>query len=217
MNIMNRIIISSLIGLAVLFAVPVHAADELVLNPGRGRLFNERNMAPGDFVTKELKATNKSKDKADIFLNVENVQGNRLADVLDFTLTDKDTGEYFIGGPGNEYTLRDLGEEGNVFIERLKGKESNSYLITLTFDANAGNRYQNLSTKFDLLFSLTASPAKPGSDPPCRTDRCRDRWEHELGDDSGSHGDDNWWKRTRDAYQRALEILWRSWRNRFRD
>ena len=118
MNIMNRIIISSLIGLAVLFAVPVHAADELVLNPGRGRLFNERNMAPGDFVTKELKATNKSKDKADIFLNVENVQGNRLADVLDFTLTDKDTGEYFLGGPGNEYTLRDLGEEGNVFIER---------------------------------------------------------------------------------------------------
>ncbi|NTW89290.1 MAG: hypothetical protein HGB37_00015 [Candidatus Moranbacteria bacterium] len=214
---MKRIILTVSLLLAFLCATPAHAAGELVLNPSGDHLFNVKDMAPGQSVTKEITVTNTSKDKADIFLNVENVQGNRLADVLDFTLIDKDTDEYFIGGPGNEYTLRDLGEEGNVFIERLKGKGSNSYLITLTFDTNVGNRYQNLSTKFDLMFRLTANPAKPGSDPPCRTDRCRDRWEHERGDNAGSHSDDNWWKRTRDAYQRALEILWRSWRNRFRD
>jgi hypothetical protein len=217
MNIMNRIIASSLIGLAALFAVPAHAADELVLNPGRERLFNERNMAPGDSVTKELKASNKSKDKADIFLNVENVQGNRLAGVLDFTLTDKDTGEYLVGGPGNEYTLRDLGEEGRVFIERLNGKKSNTYLITLTFDMRAGNRYQDLSTKFDLSFRLTANPAKPGSEPPCRTDHCHDRWEHERDDDSGSHDDDNRLNQVRDVYRRFSEFLQHSWLNPFRD
>lgn len=216
---MNRAILISILLLTVFVASPAQAADELLLNPGRERLFNERNMAPGDSVTKELKATNKSKDKADIFLDVQNVQGNRLAGVLDFTLTDKDTGEYLVGGPGNEYTLRALGEEGRVFIERLNGKKSNTYLITLTFDVRAGNRYQDLSTKFDLSFRLTSVAAKPGSEPPCRTDYCRDRWEHERDhdNDSGSHDDGNRWDQVRDAYHRFSDSIRHSWLNPFRD
>lgn len=187
----------------------VQARDELDIDPDRGRLFNERDMAPGESVSAEVSARNRTKDKADLFLSVDGLQGERLARVMQVAVIDRTNGEYLVGGENDGMTLADLNGAHQVFLERLGKNRSGSYEIRLTFDPNAGNRYQGTKTKFDLSFRLTSSVAKPDSNPPCRTDRCRDRWEHERGRDDDRSNDRDWRGRFVERYHRFSDSM--SW------
>jgi len=200
----RNLMIAFAAGILLLPGAAAQARDELDIDPDHGRLFNERGMAPGESVSAEVSARNRTKERADLFVSVDDLRGDRLAKMLLFAVVDAETGEYLVGGEGDGMTLADLDGSRPVFLERLGKKGTGSYEIRLTFDPDAGNRYQGTKTKFDLSFRLTASVAQPDSDPPCRTDRCRDRWEHERDREDDGH---DWHGRITGAYHRFSDSV----------
>ncbi|MCX6766115.1 MAG: hypothetical protein NT136_04120 [Candidatus Moranbacteria bacterium] len=168
MNKLKFLFIFGVFSLLVL-GMASHACAEVKIdiNPEDDPLFDVKNAAPGYSKTKEVRAENVGTEAEDLYLNIDDVSNDDLADELKFYLTDKSSGKYFIGGPGDRFTLHEMDKAGDVFIERLEPGESNRYEVKVKFDEEAGNEFQDEKVKFDMVFGFGILTAL-GAPPPYR-------------------------------------------------
>lgn len=166
-NILGAVIVFAFV-FAFLPAMPAQAEVKIDISPGNDPLFDVNNAAPGHSKTEEARAENTGTEAEDLYLNIDDVSNDGLADELKFYLTDKTSGKYFIGGAGDRFTLHEMDKAGDVFIERLEPGQVNRYEVKVKFDEEAGNEFQDEEVKFDMVFGaravLAAAPAplRPG-------------------------------------------------------
>lgn len=131
-------------------------------------LFDVENAYPGYSKTKEIEVTNAGTEAQDLYINIKNTTNDDFADQIKFYLKDKSSGNYLIGGSGDRFTLKEIDDAGDVFVERLEPGESNRYEMKLKMDENAGNEFQDEKTEFDIAFGFTGEPVSPGAPLPLR-------------------------------------------------
>lgn len=134
-----------------------------VLSPSDTHLFSEKNLAPGQTITKKIGVVNNNpNDDCSLALTVKNLQdeGN-LTGVLATAIND---------GPTNLFsdTFTQLFSVKTVnmgVVPKSGGSKSFDWIVT--FDPAADNSYQNLTTKFDFDLSFTCGVPPPN--PPGTT------------------------------------------------
>jgi len=131
-------------------------------------LFDVENAYPGYSKTKEAEVENVGTEAQDLYLDIENATNDDFADKIKFYLKDKSSGNYLIGGAGDRFTLKEINDAGNVFVERLEPGGSNRYEMKVKLDESAGNEFQAETTKFDITFGFTGEPITPGAPLPLR-------------------------------------------------
>jgi hypothetical protein len=131
-------------------------------------LFDVKDAYPGYSKTKEVEVSNVGTDAQDLYLNIDNVTDHDFADQIKFYLKDKSSGKYLIGGSGDRFTLKDINNAGNVFVERLEPGESDRYEMKLKMNEDAGNEFQDKKTKFDIAFGFTGESISPSTPLPLR-------------------------------------------------
>jgi len=163
-----------LLAITAVFVFGMTVADaraevKIDITPEDDPLFDVEDAAPGDSETKEIKATNEGTDAQDLFINIDDITGDDLADEIKFYLKDKSSGDYLIGGEGDRFTLKEIHDEGDVFVERLDPGEDNTYEMKLELDENAGNEFQDKKSEFDIVFGFNDESVPLGAPLPLRT------------------------------------------------
>jgi len=167
-NISGVFCIGAVFFLALCFSA--QAEVKINISPDGDKLFEVKNAVPGDSKTEKVRVYNDGTDAEDLYIRINNLTGKNLAGEIKFYLTDDSSGKYFIGGPGDRFTLKKIDKDEEIFIERLDAGKSNKYKIKLKFDEAAGNKFQGEKTKFDIDFGFisriagatTPLPLRPG-------------------------------------------------------
>jgi len=128
---------------------------------GTLKLFEEGNVVPGQTFTQRLNITNQTAQTGSFathFVNVlPNVPSPNLPEALFVEIR-----EGAINGPvvvgATPLTLKQLVDQGQTLLSNTSGNQTKSYFIKTTFDPTADNRYQNLSTQFDIDFGVELLP-----------------------------------------------------------
>lgn len=113
---------------------------------------------PGKALTKSVVVTNLSgTENHSVGLRIDITDDSVLSDVLSLVVR---YGMATLWGPGS---LRDLAEEGEVFLSTLGPGGSVSYDLTVSLSSQAGNDYQDKKTVLDFIFGFIE--AVPTSTP----------------------------------------------------
>lgn len=153
-NFIRIVVISSLFFVMGFINVALAADDWIDVSYSGSKIFNEKNVYPGwskkeDFSVKNNHPT----DIADLYITFDLKDGKTLAEVLKVYVIRSD-GSYRLGGRGDRFTLKELDREGRVFIDKLKPGKRKHYKMKIEFDKDAGNKYQNKASKFDVKFKI---------------------------------------------------------------
>jgi hypothetical protein len=153
--IFTHIVLPIVLGLvALLFGASVAAAqvvsgDLEVTFEGGTTLFSDSNIAPGYSVTRTVTVTNNGSDTESVYTSVENESSTGLADIVDLLITATSTGTIYF----NDSFATFFGPDP-VYLGNLGPGETRVYSYTATFDAGAGNSYQDKEMGFDLVIGF---------------------------------------------------------------
>lgn len=146
---MKKYIFTTLViflGLTI-FAVPkVSASTNLVVQFQNTPLFSEANFAPGESVTRWVKVINNTTDTQKIATETINENdSDHLASKMDILIKQGEATLY------ND-TLANFFVAGEKYLSDLVGNGiQTQYDFTITFDADAGDDYQNKTLGFDII------------------------------------------------------------------
>jgi hypothetical protein len=144
-----------------LVAIPNHAyaKDEIDVKYVTGKklsdqkVVSEKNIYPGWSEQRKVRVQNESEtDTVDLYIKFKDVSGKKLAGKIKIYVIRND-GSYRLGGTGDHWTLKKASGK-NFYIDKLDPQESKHYKIKFVFDKNAGNEYQDISSKFDVRLKI---------------------------------------------------------------
>lgn len=137
--------------------------------PLAGPIFSERNFAPGDSISREIRVKNNSSFPQNIaveainypgYPDYENIPQTDLSRALVIVIKEKN-GPDLYGGSTGQKTLYDfyrkIGFNANsehVLTYNLGSSESKIYEFLIYFPGDKGNEWQKTSTTFDLLIGF---------------------------------------------------------------
>jgi hypothetical protein len=157
-----------------LTAVPVQAQSltDFDWHGDRNPTLEKKNMAPGDTAEHAIGVSSEATDPLDVYINLDRASGfdDDFAEQLKFYVIDRSSGKYLVGGSGDRMNLKEAVEDGDIFIERLDAGDDNTYVVKVRFDKEAGNEYQDRSTKFDITMEISGELTEGGDvqDAPYR-------------------------------------------------
>ena len=162
--------------LAIYYSFPLHAAvtltdNDLIVtyqdpsvpktadpNPGNpsdtGAVWSELNIYPGQSFSQTITVTNTnvSNNYSVAILATESTTTQNLADVLSVNLTRiSDDEVLYSDSLNNLYTM------GETSIDVINAGVSKDYLMTVTFNQEAGNEYQGAMTKYNQIIGFNGT------------------------------------------------------------
>ncbi len=151
------LIFTSLLISSLFFALPVFAqADEIEVVFGSEPLFDDiENFLPGDSVSNTMTVTNLTNEIRQIGIELidnSGCQENCLSEQL--YLSFKKNGSVVL-----ENSLAGFYKQGEVLLDSLGAGGSVEYDLVVSFEEDAGNRYQNTSANFDLKIGIFGKEA----------------------------------------------------------
>jgi hypothetical protein len=171
----KTILIGSIVifGAGFLFASPTNATELPPLyvewsvsgtdgwQPLTGAIFNEVNFLPGNAVIRYIRVTNSSGETQRIALETINESDNNgLASQMTLVIEEGATGIF-------NNTLRHFFDQGATFLSNLSDGATTVYKLTITFNSDANNDYQEKTVGFDILVGFEGTegglpPTEPG-------------------------------------------------------
>lgn len=138
------------------------AVGDLTVNwgvPEGQPIFTITNAAPGKSVTKTVTIQNGAPSARPISIKGDITQQNppTYATKLFIEISQNGTDIY---GSGNSKTLKNFVDDGGlngISLGTLGTGQSKNFDITITFDTNAGNDFQNATITFNLLIGITTN------------------------------------------------------------
>lgn len=149
------------------FNTNVHAAGDLVVTFSNTPLFNIQNMLPGDEETATITVENIGASTLQIAAQgLKTTETGNISSVLDFVIAEDSTDVYGGSSPTGPKTLADFFAESvdPLFIPLLSlpPLSETTYTAKATFDATAGNEFQNASVVFDIIIGADSTgPTAP--------------------------------------------------------
>lgn len=128
----------------------VDAEDLLQVKFSSQPLFEARNIVPGFSTTSWVKVHNKTGQTRKVGAAASNVVSSSLASALEFTISEDEIDLY--GGSQGAKTLADFFSDSaqGVYLSELEPYATTTYRLTVRFQTEAGNEYQNTGAGFDL-------------------------------------------------------------------
>ncbi len=168
--------------LATILVVPVFAGSDLTVtcasvgpctvSPANTPLFDERNLAPGDYRLQHVNIINQAEDTCEIEVTVVETDASGETDLASrmwAAVTKGSTtykGVLNAGLPTDAYSYRDLYTDGAFTLGTVAGGTTTSYDWHALFDWWAGNEYQNQHSVFDVQLQVTCGvPPTPQPTP----------------------------------------------------
>lgn len=141
--------LTAIFSIGLLFAEPVHAVSNFVVEFQNGPsipLFSEANFVPGENVSRWIKVTNNTVNSLKIATKATNVINDEgLGDVLNLEIKNGGVSLY-------NNTLKHFFDSGEVFLSDAAGNGTlNQYDYIISFNNNSGNEYQGKHLGFDIL------------------------------------------------------------------
>lgn len=159
--------------MSVVATVPIADAQVVIdvnWNSQEDPTLEDNSFVPGDSKSHDIKVTNEG-ELQDLYFKIDEVNNGDFADELKFYLIDESSGKYFVGGSGDRFTVKELEDEGSVFVERLDAGQSNRYIVKVRFDKDAGNTFQGKETRFDMTLGFKGEPTTVDTPLPLRADQ----------------------------------------------
>lgn len=122
-----------------------------------GPIFSVGNMAPGDTQTHTVTVTNNAPEARPVGIRgVVTSQTGNLSDAMFITIT-RDGSDIYGGSTGTK-TLTQFFSESTLphFVDLMtvNPSESETFTVTVVFDLNAGNEFQNRTLTFNLILGI---------------------------------------------------------------
>jgi len=134
--------------------------------PGDGPLWDAHLILPGFKTAPAMTVTNKSSSTRDIGIRGENESGSmKLLQGIELKVYTDDGIVYgSTDGVTNVKHLSDLflAEDEEITLSEIAGNSSETYYFEVNFGSDAGNEYQGLGAKFDLVVGGLTIPSVLG-------------------------------------------------------
>jgi len=113
---------------------------------------------PGLSVTKSFTVKNLGSSLHPASIQAANTsETGDVSQVFLFKITEGVVARY---GGSDDKTLKNFWDEGQISLSDLNGGSSNTYDITITMLASAGNEYQGKQAKFDFIIGFVGTPSQ---------------------------------------------------------
>jgi hypothetical protein len=164
----SLIIVIGLFAAGVFFGAAFSArADELpkiVVSFEQNPLFKDANLLPGSEVTRVISVTNNSETAQKIIIEAINftqpIPVTDLARILSIEIKKNNIALYGPRGLNYFYT------DGEIYLSDLDSGQTAQYTVTVSFDINASDEWQERTTGFDILVGFQG---QEGGEPPAST------------------------------------------------